>query len=32
MDIFSELEFQSVTEIDGGIQAWYADGLPVVTP
>lgn len=32
MNIFSDLEFQSVTEIDGGIQAWYADGLPVVTP
>ena len=32
MDIFSDLEFQSVTEIDGGIQAWYSDGLPVVTP
>lgn len=32
MSTFEDLEFQSVTEIDGGIQAWYADGLPVVAP
>lgn len=30
MDVFAELGFQSVTEIDGGIVAWYEQGLPVV--
>ncbi len=24
--------FTTVTELDGGIQAWYAAGLPTVTP
>lgn len=29
MDVFADLGFQSVTEIDGGIVAWYESGLPV---
>lgn len=29
MDVFAELGFESVTEIDGGIVAWYQAGLPV---
>jgi rhodanese-related sulfurtransferase len=29
---FEELGFTNVTEIDGGITAWYSDGLPVVLP
>lgn len=30
MDVFADLGFTSVTEIDGGIVAWYEAGLPVV--
>lgn len=30
MDVFADLGFQTVTEIDGGIVAWYETGLPVV--
>jgi len=30
--IFEDLGFTDVTEIDGGITAWYAEGLPVVLP
>ena len=30
--IFEELGFTNVTEIDGGITNWYAEGLPVVLP
>jgi rhodanese-related sulfurtransferase len=29
---FEELGFTDVTEIDGGITAWYSNGLPVVLP
>jgi rhodanese-related sulfurtransferase len=32
MDVFADLGFTSVTEIDGGIVAWYQAGLPVVAP
>ncbi len=32
MDVFSDLGFQTVTEIDGGLVAWYEAGLPVVAP
>ena len=30
--IFEELGFTNVTEIDGGIIAWYNEDLPVVLP
>jgi len=30
--IFEDLGFTDVTEIDGGITAWYSEGLPVVLP
>ena len=30
--IFEDLGFANVTEIDGGITAWYSEGLPVVLP
>jgi phage shock protein E len=30
--IFEDLGFNDVTEIDGGITAWYSEGLPVVLP
>jgi rhodanese-related sulfurtransferase len=29
---FDDLGFTNVTEIDGGITNWYAEGLPVVLP
>ena len=29
---FEDLGFTNVTEIDGGITNWYAEGLPVVLP
>jgi rhodanese-related sulfurtransferase len=29
---FEELGFTNVTEIEGGITNWYAEGLPVVLP
>ena len=32
MDVFADLGFETVTEIDGGIVAWYESGLPVVSP
>lgn len=32
MDVFADLGFQTVTEIDGGLVAWYEAGLPVVAP
>lgn len=30
--IFEDLGFTDVTEIDGGITNWHAEGLPVVLP
>ena len=30
--IFEELGFSNVTEIEGGITNWHAEGLPVVLP
>ena len=32
MSTFADLEFQQVSEIDGGIVNWYGSGLPVVAP
>ncbi|MEN8040634.1 MAG: rhodanese-like domain-containing protein [Actinomycetota bacterium] len=32
MSLFEDLGFTNITEIDGGIQAWYNSGLPVVFP
>ena len=32
MDVFADLGFQTVTEVDGGLVAWYEAGLPVVAP
>ncbi len=29
MGLFEELGFTDVTEIDGGIVAWYQAGLPI---
>lgn len=30
LDMMADLGFVEVTEVDGGIQAWAADGLPLV--
>lgn len=30
--LLHELGFSDVADVDGGIQAWLADGLPTVTP
>lgn len=30
MDVFADLGFTNVTEIDGGIVNWYESGLPIV--
>jgi rhodanese-related sulfurtransferase len=32
MRTFADLDFQEVSEIDGGIVNWYQQGLPVVAP
>ena len=32
MDVFADLGFQTVSEIDGGIVAWQNVGFPVVAP
>jgi rhodanese-related sulfurtransferase len=32
MDTFADLEFQQVSEIDGGIVNWYQEDLPVYLP
>ena len=32
MGLFADLEFEQVSEIDGGIVNWYSEGLPVVLP
>lgn len=32
MRTFADLDFQQVSEIDGGIVNWYQDGLPIVLP
>jgi rhodanese-related sulfurtransferase len=32
MDTFANLEFQQVSEIDGGIVNWYQEDLPVYLP
>jgi phage shock protein E len=31
MDVFADLGFTNVTEIDGGIVNWYESGLPIVS-
>ena len=32
MATFADLEFQQVSEIDGGIVNWYQEGLPIALP
>ena len=32
MNLFADLGFEQVSEIDGGIVNWYETGLPVVVP
>ncbi len=32
MGTFKDLGFTNITEIDGGIQAWYSAGQPIVLP